>query len=875
MLFHRRPLFCGTVWTVWLRAAIGAGVVSIGGPVAATERAFSPQDEQLVRGFFTANCLACHAGGDTDSGVRLDDLPIEMTSVETAERWQKVLNVVNSGEMPPADRPRPEATAKTEALAAISQAMVVARKTLGDQGRTAVVRRLSRREYRNTLCDLLGFDLDAAGIDTTGLPDDRGTGEFDTIGSGLFMSSDQFEQYLAIGRRAAAAALTLWRQAAFTPAQRRSQRIECEGAARRQVANLLNGYFLTGYRKAKEWEAAGADPAKAGEYGFADADEARFRMQAYEREGSYLGQYLALPHGDGGAWLMAPLANLHHTQTVTVPKEAPPGRYLIRLAVAHAQQAPANRKFLEFGIQEQVNDNFALLDVVPVNALPAAPQHMEFPVVITAAGPRRFAIREKRGDPAAESFAFNRARLANGVGPDPALWVDWIGWDGPLEDAGDRERAHAVLPSEATAAGDAIARFARKAFRGVEPDADFIERLVALYRERLEAGGSPDTALAEAFAVILASPGFLYLDDPVEAVAGGITDVELAARLSYFLVAGPPDEPLLTAAAAGTLRTPAGLAAEVDRLLATPRSRRFVEGFAHQWLGLDRLDFFRFDPQLYPEFDDSTRAAARREVYETFNTLVHDNLDARLLVKSEFVVIDDLLAAFYGLDADAPAGGFRVVTLPPGSPRGGLLGMAAILAMGSDGERTSPVERGAWVLRKVMHAAPPPAPPNVPQLSRLGAQPVPVRERLRMHQEEPQCAQCHRVIDPIGLGLENFDAVGRWRTDERHYSQGWVVENRLAGKVVRQTWPIEAGGAFHHGPTFADFFELRDLLRERHGDAFVRGLIENLFAYALGRPVSFADAATIDSLTSQALRDGCRLRTIIQTLVATPEFQAK
>ena len=254
------------------------------------------------------------------------------------------------------------------------------------------------------------------------------------------------------------------------------------------------------------------------------------------------------------------------------------------------------------------------------------------------------------------------------------------------------------------------------------------------------------------------------------------------------------------------------------------------------------------------------------------------NLDARNLLASDFVVVNGLLAAYYGLDdGGSPVVGddFRVVKLPQGSPRGGLLGMAAILAMGSNGERTSPVERGAWVLRKLMNDPPPPAPPNVPQLTRLESKEITTRERLRMHQEQAQCLQCHRVIDPIGFGLENFDAAGRWRTEEHFHRRGWVVKDKLAGKVVHKTWPIEPAGAFHAGPAFNDYFQLRDQIADRHGNAFVRGLIENLFAYALGRPASFADADTLDRLAATARRDGYRLRDILQAIVATDEFQTK
>ena len=241
------------------------------------------------------------------------------------------------------------------------------------------------------------------------------------------------------------------------------------------------------------------------------------------------------------------------------------------------------------------------------------------------------------------------------------------------------------------------------------------------------------------------------------------------------------------------------------------------------------------------------------------------------------MVVNALLATYYGLDdGGKPIQGmnYRKVALPAGSPRGGLLGTAAVLGMGSNGERTSPVERGAWVLRKLLNDPPPPAPPNVPQLSRLDGQNNTTRDRMRMHQEEPQCAQCHRVIDPIGFGLENFDAAGKWRTEEHVYGFNWVVKGGPAGKVVTASFPIDPAGAFHNGPSFKDFFELRDRIVEQ-GDDFLRGMIENLYAYALGRPVSFADADTIDALVVKAKADGGGLASIIQAIVATPEFRTK
>jgi hypothetical protein len=385
-------------------------------------------------------------------------------------------------------------------------------------------------------------------------------------------------------------------------------------------------------------------------------------------------------------------------------------------------------------------------------------------------------------------------------------------------------------------------------------------------------------------AIVLASPRFLYLNEPLtpqqapaDASAGKrLSDLELASRLSYFLWAGPPDDRLVALAEAGDIRRPEVLAAEVERMIADPKSLAFATGFAHQWLLLDRLDLFQFDYKNHPKFDESTRTSAKGEVYHTFHTLLTENLDARTLLKADFVVVNSVMADYYGLtDKGKPIDGmhYRKVAVPANSPRGGLLGTACILAMGSNGVISSPVERGAWALRKLVNDPPPPAPANVPQLSRLDDKKLTARERLLAHQEQAQCRQCHRRIDPIGFGLENFDAAGLWREVDT-YKPGEYLRRGPDGKLMVATYPIEPAGAFHNGPAFMDYFELRDLIAAR-GDDFLRGLIENLYEYALGRPTSFADLEAIEGLATAAKTDGAGLKTIVTRIVATPEFQTK
>jgi hypothetical protein len=279
---------------------------------------------------------------------------------------------------------------------------------------------------------------------------------------------------------------------------------------------------------------------------------------------------------------------------------------------------------------------------------------------------------------------------------------------------------------------------------------------------------------------------------------------------------------------------------------------------------MERLDFFQFDTTLHREFDESTRSAARKEVYHSFAHLLRDSEAGRLgkLLKSDYVFINGLLANYYGIEG-VTGNQFQKVSLPAKSPRGGLLGMAAIHAMGSDGIQSSPVERGAWVLRHLLNEPPPPAPPNVPQLSRLADKPLTTREKLLAHQEQPQCASCHRKIDPIGFGLENFDAAGKWRTTE--------FNGKGKGRNVHN---IDPSGAFHNGPAFSDYYEMRDLIAARESD-FARGFTEHLIGYGLGRPFGFTDKDLAGEIMAAAKEEGFNVSEFVQALVRSKPFQTK
>ncbi|MCG8600937.1 MAG: DUF1592 domain-containing protein, partial [Verrucomicrobiales bacterium] len=474
-------------------------------------------------------------------------------------------------------------------------------------------------------------------------------------------------------------------------------------------------------------------------------------------------------------------------------------------------------------------------------------------------------------------------RMKIGLGRPLALWVDWIEMEripdsdretpaglATLESLPLDEKSKEPAPPVEIVRG-AFERFAKEAFRGQDPGGDYIDALVDNYETRLAAGDHFVNAARDSLAIALASPMFLYLTEPSpDQVARPLTDIELATRLSYFLWGSQPDLQLRELAREGKLSQPDVLAAQTTRLLDDPRSRRFSDSYTYQWLGLDRLDFFQVDLLKHRRFDNGTKAAARKEIYETVDYLLRKNLSIRNLLRSDFVVINATLAEYYeirGVTGDA----FRRVALPAESPRGGLLGMAAISLMGGNGDETSPVERGAWVLRKLLNDPPPPAPANIPQLARLSGKVLTTRERLVAHQEEAQCASCHRRIDPIGMGLENFDAVGTWRTENTYI----VTDDN--GKPVpgkEKTWTIDPSGKLHNGPEFSDYFELRDILVSKQDD-FATGIAEGLIEYALGRQVGFRDKELVENIVAEAKERDYAFREFIHAIVRSKQFRTR
>ena len=815
------------------------------------------------RQFFREYCTECHDEKKQKGKLRLDNIPLKLDSVELAERWQKILNQINSGEMPPDDSKQPEKKAKTEFLDSLSNTLVVARKTLSDQHGKITLRRLNQREYKNTIRELLGVE-----IDVRDLPKDGGSGTFDTVGSSLFMSSDQFEQYLVLGRKAANEAFART-AAAAAPVFKKHDEVEVPANA--QIAKFA-AMYQNDYDRWKAWAATNGDqPPK--DFKFADKGAAEFAKVQYERHWPYYDLYQKLPLVDTGAYL-----TIYDGTTyveIDVPQKQPPGDYILRVRAGAVPETPQGRHFVELGFRGERKGEFDILGTYEITGSTTQPEVLEIPIKLNLNDRRRFAIREKQPqDPHAVFFFWDQTRRQNGTGPTPSIWIDWLEVEGPIhrnaEAAKPGEEQREIIFKNTTGVPESeharaiLERFAQRAFRDQKPEVAFLERLVALFNDKRKAGESFEEALKEPISVILASPAFLYLIEPsADTARRNLTQREFATRLAYFLWSAPPDETLLDLARRGQLAKPEELSRQVNRLISDPKSGAFAEAFVHQWLGLDRLDFFQFDFEKHLSFDESTKLSGRREVLETFGYLLRNGESLSRLLKSDFVVINGLLGSFYGMD-NVHGDAFRKVPVAADSPRGGLLGMAAVMAMGSNGKDSSPVERGAWVLRKLLHAPPPPAPPNVPQLSRLEGKLLTTRERLQAHQEQAQCANCHRKIDPIGFGLESFNAVGLWRTEDGYEKKG-------AGK---KTWAIEPAGAFYNGPAFKDYFQLRDLIAAKP-EPFAQGFTEALIEYGLGHPCGFSDDELVSKILTETRKRNFNIQSFIYALVASREFQSK
>ena len=552
--------------------------------------------------FLETHCIRCHGPEKQKGKMRLDTLSLSVTDNETAGSWQQVLDTLNAGEMPPEDEPQPDPAAKADFLEALATAMVDARRHLADHGGTITMRRLNRREYANSLRDLLG-----AKINVSELPPDTSSTAFDTSSSSLIMSSDQFEQYLALGREALNEAFARQEQQGIGFSQRKEAEDGNLERIRRNLHKRMEGHQRYNRWKGRidelarlpenreaaarmrklnqgrpkhdfhHWwrELPGAPDPK--DYGFTDGNHATHVGVGQWQTLAHLAWYLSQPENKTGAWLS--IGDNAVLPWFTFHANAPAGDYVVRIRTGANPDVDPQRRFVEFGRRSQ---GFVLLSTHEVTGTVEEPRVIEIPVTHTTGGDRTFFVRERGTFDSGKqaNFKFSRGKQENGIAPDYALWVDWAEVVQVPESEFATPPGLNALEDAETNLRDALQRFAIEACRGRELPVSFIDRLEGVYEMNRKAGKGHREALVETVAVILASPRFLYLSEPGE---GKLAPGALVGRLSFFLRGSPPDSTLRDLAEAGKLAMPDVLAAQTDRLINEAEFLTgFVEPFAHQ-----------------------------------------------------------------------------------------------------------------------------------------------------------------------------------------------------------------------------------------------------------------------------------------------------
>ena len=734
-------------------------------------------------------CVTCH-----DSDVKKGGLDLDSASREDlaphADIWERVVRKLRARQMPPLGKDRPADKVYDDLVAKLSSLLDRAAAKNPNPGRTETFRRLNRTEYQNAIRDLLALDIEAAAL----LPKDDASHGFDNVIVGNLSPT------------------------------------------------LLNRYISAAQKISQL--AVGAPRRKPGGETFRIPPDV---TQEEHVEG--------LPLGTRGGTLLS----------YTFPRD---GEYEIQIRLARDRNEHVE------GLREP-HELEVLLDRERVKLFTVTPPkgtdfekvdaHLKLRVPVTA-GPHQVGVTflknpssllETRRQPYLARYNMHRhPRLG------PAIYQ--ISINGPYDSKGpgetpSRRRIFGSAPPsaqiEAPSAENILLTLMRRAYRRPVNAAD-LQKPMEFYRKAKEEEGF-EAGIEAALSAVLVNPEFLFRieRDPAGATpntAYRIDDLALASRLSFFIWSSIPDDDLLVMAERGQLHKPKVLEKQVRRMLADSRASNLVRNFGEQWLHLRNLESSTPDLRLFPEFDDNLRQAFRRETELHFETVLREDRSVLDLLKADYTFLNERLAKHYGIPS-VYGSQFRRVALDRNSERGGLLRQGSVLTVTSYATRTSPVIRGKWVLENIVGAPPPPPLPDVPALkdNTVSAN-LSVRERLAEHRANAACASCHNLMDPIGFSLENFDAVGRWRTLEE-------------GK------PVDASGGLPDGSKFTGVSGLEKGLLSRP-EVFVSTLTEKLLTFALGRGVEHYDAPAIRKIVRDAQADDYRFSSIIVGITKCTPF---
>jgi hypothetical protein len=773
-----------------------------------------PDFSATGRPFLQKYCLSCHNEQEKNAELSLEPLADSAAVVKQRRITDKVLRVLAAGEMPPQDAPvRPSGEESDHIQTQLKTILDHAdRNASPDPGRVTM-RRLNRLEYRNTIRDLMGVSFDPAADFPA---DDIGHG-FDNIGDVLTLSPVLMERYIAAAETVVEQAIA----AVPPPVVKRHLSSTYTEPASGDVASKL---MENGFRR---MTSDGTEPIAVGPlhtpYKWEDGDYT-FRTKVYARSGSDQPVKIAiLVHGPQ-------LADRSTDEELAV--------------LAGNVLKPAK-----------------ILQTIEVRATERdQAETIELPVPAIAGRERMMIalVRPDAGQPAT------------------TLWVEYFALDGPLD---TRPASHRKLLAcdpakpQPEQTREILQRFLRRAWRRNVTPAE-VERAATLADQTVAAGESWESGMQLAMQAALCSPAFLFRvehdPNPQSPEIRPLTEHQLASRLSYFLWSSMPDDTLLDLADAGQLNSQ--LTEQVRRMLADPKSSALVQSFALQWLQLQRLDVAAPDATLFPTFTPELRAAMKRETELFVDAVLRENRSLTDLVAADFTFLNEPLARHYGIldnlgnregqpepkPGGQPIKGNEFVRVSLQDPqRGGLLTQAGILTVTSNPTRTSPVKRGRWLLEQILGSPPPAPPPNVPELpaSPADAATASLRQRMEIHRTNPACANCHAKMDPLGFALENYDAVGRWRTQDGSF-------------------PVDPAGELPDGTKFSGPAELRLAILNRRRE-LVRCVCEKLLIYAVGRGLEYYDRPVVEKILQNTAAQDDRFTALVEQIVLSDAFRLR
>ena len=818
-----------------------------------------------VRAFFSTYCTECHGPDKQKGDRRFDRLILPIDQADTLYDLQDAIDQLTLGEMPPAKAKKHPAEGEVRAtIERLTQLVADGGARLSSSGGVTVLRRLNRREYLNTVGDLFGLNL-LMFDPTTKFPRDQQVQHMDNNGDALKTSGYLLAQYLE------AADVVVEKAFAQIEAPReqtwRFDRDFRQQPELRHHKDIFNNRFMALYETTLSDKHEGAygpllnftqGVPTDGVYEIRVRAEAKFRQNPYDP--NFFGTDLAMPLRMGIVAGNAAAGPLHLPQPIepqlgeTRLKDDEPEWYTFRV-------------WLDRGFAPRFTFPNGMLSVRNAYARVMRTYNRLFPPE----------VRRSSG------IVENRINVLK-YGQIPQVRIHEVVIRGPLIELWPPAGQQAILGGQSFArerTREILQGFVDRAYRR-PARSDEVDRLMRVVEKRRAEGQSDFAAMKDGLKAALCSPAFLYLVEPESSAgilpAGAITGGQdagrmpallsatrnlsphaLASRLSYFLWSTMPDAELRRAADTGELRKPDTLVAQVRRMLASPRSDEFVEGFVNSWLNLRSLGDMAPDRGTFSRYyAQNLQPAMKRETQLFTRDLIERNDSVVRFLDANYTFANRPLARLYGLEsAVPPASGHEFQRITFATPqRGGLLGQASILTVSANGIETSPVIRGVWVLENILGTPPAPPPDNVPPIDPDIRGAKSMRDILAKHRENPSCYDCHRKIDPLGFALENFDPIGAWRTK---YEKGA---------------PIDGSGELPSGQHFNDVAELKRVLVERK-DQFARMLTERLLSYACGRKMEPMDRPAIERILAATKQEGYRFRDLLEQVVASQPFRTK